>query len=123
MTNPATVKRPEVSDSEASRNAMALARIGAIRSELARTTPVELTVVVPTFNERANVPLLVERLDSVLADIAWEVVFVDDDSPDRTADSIRELARQDPRVRVIERHGRRGLSSATVQGVLSSAAP
>src|ERR1051325_1799750 len=82
---------------------------------------IELTVVVPTFNERTNVPLLVERLGQALAGIAWEVVFVDDDSPDQTGDAVREIARKDPRVRVIERIGRRGLSSATVEGVLSSA--
>src|SRR3982751_5440010 len=79
---------------------------------------IELTVVVPTFNERTNVPLLVERLGEALAGIAWEAVFVDDDSPDLTGDTVREIARQDPRVRVIERIGRRGLSSATVEGVL-----
>src|SRR3954463_12266780 len=84
---------------------------------------IELTVVVPTFNERTNVPLLVEGLGDALAGIAWEVVFVDDDSPDMTGDAVRAIARQDPRVRVIERIGRRGLSSATVEGVLSSAAP
>src|SRR5215472_7487900 len=84
---------------------------------------VELTVVVPTFNERTNVPLLVERLSRVLAAVAWEIVFVDDDSPDLTGDAVRDIARGDGRVRVIERIGRRGLSSATVEGVLSSAAP
>lgn len=84
---------------------------------------IELTVVVPTFNERTNVPLLVERLSAALAGIAWEVVFVDDDSPDLTGDTVRDIVRRDPRVRVIERIGRRGLSSATVEGVLSSAAP
>ncbi|HZP08711.1 glycosyltransferase family 2 protein [Methyloceanibacter sp.] len=83
----------------------------------------ELTVVVPTFNERENVPLLVERLDRALAGIAWEVIFVDDDSPDGTADAVRDLARRDPRVRGIERIGRRGLSSATVEGVLASSSP
>ena len=88
----------------------------------ARPAPIELTVVVPTFNERENVPLLVERLAIVLAGVEWEVVFVDDDSPDGTADVVRDIARRDARVRVIERIGRRGLSSATVEGVLSSAA-
>src|SRR6202790_5748204 len=84
---------------------------------------VELTVVVPTFNERTNVPLLVERLSQALAGVAWEAVFVDDDSPDQTGDAVRAIARRNPRVRVIERIGRRGLSRATVEGVLSSAAP
>lgn len=83
----------------------------------------ELTVVVPTFKEAQNVPLVVERLDEVLAGVAWEVVFVDDDSPDGTAEVARSIALRDRRVRVIRRIGRRGLSSACVEGVLSSAAP
>jgi len=85
--------------------------------------PLELGVVVPTFNERANVPLLVARLDAALAGRGWEVIFVDDDSPDGTADAARDLARTDPRVRVIQRIGRRGLSSATIEGMCASAAP
>ncbi len=85
--------------------------------------PIELTVVVPTFNEAANVPVLVERLDAALAGIAWEVVFVDDNSPDGTARVAREIAARDRRVRVIRRIGRRGLSTACVEGVLSSSAP
>lgn len=84
---------------------------------------IELTVVVPTFNESMNVPLVVQRLDTVLRGIAWEVVFVDDDSPDGTAAVARELATRDRRVRVIRRIGRRGLSTACVEGVLSSSAP
>jgi dolichol-phosphate mannosyltransferase len=88
-----------------------------------RDALIELTVVVPTFNERDNVPLLVDRLKAVLAGIAWEAVFVDDGSPDGTADVVRAIARLDPQVRVIERMDRRGLASATVEGVLSSAAP
>ncbi len=47
---------------------------------------VELTVVVPTFNERDNIEVLLARLDAALRGIAWEVVYVDDDSPDGTAD-------------------------------------
>ena len=84
---------------------------------------IELTVVVPTFNEAGNVPILVERLATVLADIAWEVVFVDDDSPDGTSAVARQMALRDRRVRVIRRLGRRGLSTACVEGVMSSAAP
>lgn len=83
----------------------------------------DLTIVVPTFNEAKNVPLLIERLDRVLDRIAWEVVFVDDDSPDGTAEIIRAMARRDPRVRLVHRIGRRGLSSACVEGIQSSSAP
>lgn len=86
-------------------------------------TPLELAVVVPTFNERGNVATLVERLDRALAGRHWEVIFVDDDSPDGTADAVRALGRDDPRVRVIQRFGRRGLSSACIEGMCATAAP
>ncbi len=83
----------------------------------------DLTVVVPTFNERENIPLLCERLSNVLAGIAWEAIFVDDDSPDGTADAVRAIARRDVRVRCLQRVGRRGLSSACIEGILASSAP
>src|SRR5690242_14708366 len=75
-----------------------------------------LTVVVPCYNERANVPRLVEKLRAALWNIAWEVIFVDDNSPDGTAEEVRRLARDDPRVRCIQRIGRRGLASAVIEG-------
>lgn len=84
---------------------------------------IELTVVVPTFNERDNVEFLVARLHRILTGIAWEVIFVDDDSTDGTGEVLRAMARRDPRVRAIERIGRRGLASACVEGFLASSAP
>jgi dolichol-phosphate mannosyltransferase len=83
----------------------------------------ELTIVVPTFNEHANIVPLLERLNAVLAGIAWEAIFVDDDSPDGTADAVREAARRDVRVRCIQRIGRRGLAGACIEGILASSAP
>jgi len=85
--------------------------------------PLDLAVVIPTFNEVRNVPLIIAKLDQALAGRSWEAVFVDDDSPDGTADAAREIARQDRRVRVIQRIGRRGLSSATIEGMCATAAP
>ena len=85
--------------------------------------PVELTVVVPTFNERENVPVLLDKLESALAGIEWEVIYVDDQSPDGTSDVVRDIARSSRRVRSIERIGRRGLSSACIEGIMASAAP
>ncbi len=82
-----------------------------------------LAVVVPTFNEKGNLRELVDRLDRTLAGIGWEVIFVDDDSPDGTAEFARELGRSDPRIRCLKRIGRRGLSSACVEGMLSTSAP
>ncbi len=83
----------------------------------------EIAVVVPTFNEQANVATLVARLDTALAGRRWEAIFVDDNSPDGTADAARDLARTDTRVRVIQRIGRRGLSSACIEGMCATAAP
>ena len=82
-----------------------------------------VSVVVPTFNERDNVTRLYRKLEAALKDVAWEVVFVDDNSPDGTWDVVRDLARQDGRVRCIRRIGRRGLSGACIEGILSSSAP
>ncbi len=86
-------------------------------------TPPRLAVVIPCYNEAANVAPMVERLDAALAGIAWEAIFVDDDSPDGTAARAKAIAARDPRIRCIRRIGRRGLASACVEGILSTAAP
>lgn len=83
----------------------------------------ELSVVLPSFNEAKNIPPLIELLDKALAGIAWEAIVVDDNSPDGTTEVARGLAAADPRVRVIRRIGRRGLSGACIEGILSSSAP
>jgi dolichol-phosphate mannosyltransferase len=85
---------------------------------------VELSIIVPTYNESENVPLLVAKLTDALAGIDWEVIFVDDDSRDGTAGVARRLAQTtSSNVRVVQRIGRRGLSSATIEGALASSAP
>jgi dolichol-phosphate mannosyltransferase len=90
---------------------------------LSRPKALELAVVLPTYNERKNVATMVERLDKALAGIAWEVIFVDDNSPDGTSDEARKLSLIDPRVRCIQRIGRRGLASAAIEGMCSTSAP
>jgi dolichol-phosphate mannosyltransferase len=82
-----------------------------------------VSVVVPTFNERDNVTTLYQRLAAAFKDVPWEVVFVDDNSPDGTWQVVRELSRNDPRVRCIRRIGRRGLSGACIEGILAASAP
>ncbi|MGH9673369.1 MAG: polyprenol monophosphomannose synthase, partial [Bryobacteraceae bacterium] len=84
---------------------------------------VRLAVVIPAYNERQNVPLVFEKVQTALDGIAHEVVFVDDDSPDGTAEAVRDLARTNPSVRLLRRIGRRGLASATIEGMLSTTAP
>jgi dolichol-phosphate mannosyltransferase len=81
-----------------------------------------LSVIVPSFNERLNVAPMIAKLDAALAGIAWEVIYVDDNSPDGTTREVRRIASQDARVRCIRRIGRRGLASAVIEGALSSSA-
>jgi dolichol-phosphate mannosyltransferase len=83
---------------------------------------IELTVVVPTYQERDNVAPLFQRLTSALAGKRWEVIFVDDDSQDGTPEAVRALALQDSRVRLIRRIGRKGLSSACIEGMFAATA-
>ena len=100
-----------------------VARIEASQTPWPEQAPVELSVVVPTFNERGNVGRLVAALDQALKGISWEVIFVDDDSPDETARTVIDLAAEDSRVRCLHRIGRRGLSTACIEGMLASCAP
>ncbi|SEF55232.1 dolichol-phosphate mannosyltransferase [Bryocella elongata] len=83
----------------------------------------EFAVIVPAYNERDNVAELVQGLTETLTAFNWEVIFVDDDSPDGTAAAVEVIARRNPRVRLIHRIGRRGLTSACVEGILSTTAP
>jgi dolichol-phosphate mannosyltransferase len=85
--------------------------------------PIELALVIPTRNERENIPILLTALAKALAAIEWEVIFVDDNSPDGTPEYIRGLAATDRRIRVLERIGRRGLSSACIEGMMATPAP
>lgn len=89
----------------------------------AATSSLELAVVVPVLNEHDNIEPLLTRLSFVLAGIQWEAIFVDDGSTDGTPELIESIGRGDRRVRLIRRFGRRGLSSAVVEGFLSSVAP
>ncbi len=82
----------------------------------------EISIIIPTFNEKENVAELVRLVAAAMAGISWELIFVDDNSPDGTARTVRDLAATDGRVRCIQRLGRRGLSSACIEGMLSSSA-
>jgi dolichol-phosphate mannosyltransferase len=98
------------------------AAIAAASAAFASHPAPELSVIVPTFNEQANIPILVERLGRVLGGCDWEVLFVDDNSPDGTAAVTRAIGAADNRVRCIRRIGRRGLAGACLEGMLASQA-
>lgn len=87
------------------------------------TAPILRAVIVPTFNERDNVGPLYDKICVVMPASRWEVIFVDDDSKDGTADAVRQLAEQHINVRLIRRFGRRGLSSAAIEGMMATTAP
>ena len=89
---------------------------------LATSPAPELTIVIPTFNERDNIPVITERLRTLLAAVSWEIIFVDDDSPDGSAALTKELGAHDQRIRCIRRLGRRGLAGACIEGMLASQA-
>ena len=84
---------------------------------------IRLGVVLPTYNERKNLRGMIDRLDKALEGIPFEVIVVDDNSPDGTSDEARAIAQDDARVHVIQRIGRRGLSSAAIEGMCATAAP
>lgn len=83
----------------------------------------QIAIIIPTLNESGNVRPLLDRIENALQGIRWEAVFVDDNSSDGTADLLREIGRTDHRIRVLQRIGRRGLSSAVVEGMLATSAP
>jgi dolichol-phosphate mannosyltransferase len=83
----------------------------------------ELTVVVPAYRERDNVLPLLTALERALDGRDWEAIFVVDDAFDGTEEVVRQRAQQDPRVRCVQRIGRRGLASACIEGMLASSAP
>lgn len=82
----------------------------------------DFAIVLPTYNERDNIPLVIARLTEALRGLTWEAIFVDDDSPDGTADVVSSHARWDSRIRLIHRIGRRGLASACIEGMMATQA-
>ncbi len=83
----------------------------------------ECAVIVPTLNEQGNISTLVAALDAALIGRSYEIIFVDDWSSDRTPDVIGAIAARRSDVRLIRRYGRRGLSTAVVEGALATLAP
>lgn len=82
----------------------------------------QIAIILPTFNERDSLPVLIKRIGRVLEGEDWEIVVVDDNSPDGTAAVARSLGEHDRRIRCIRRIGRRGLAGACIEGILASQA-
>lgn len=83
----------------------------------------DFAVIVPVLNEVGNIAPLLQRIIAALPPVSWELIFVDDGSTDGTIAEIERAAQCDRRIRVIRRIGRRGLSSAVMEGFLSTIAP
>ena len=79
-----------------------------------------LSIVIPTYNERDNISKILERLKKTLKNITYEIIFVDDNSPDGTSKEIRNFMKNSSRIRLIYRVGRRGLSGAIIEGVFAA---
>jgi dolichol-phosphate mannosyltransferase len=75
-------------------------------------------LVIPTLNEAENLPTLFDRIRDAmsLVDLPYEIVVVDDDSQDGTADVVSKFSQTDPRIRLLVRRGQRGLAGAVIHG-------
>src|SRR5436853_159327 len=78
----------------------------------------QFALVIPTLNEAGNMPALLDRVQIALArvDLDYQLLIVDDDSQDGTADIVNEYSRRDPRIRLLVRKGARGLAGAVIYG-------
>jgi len=81
-----------------------------------------VSIIVPTYQESANIPILFERLKVTLDGLPWEMIVVDDDSPDGTSNVAFALAANDRRLRCLRRVNRSGLAGAVIEGWMASSA-
>ena len=79
-----------------------------------------LSIVIPTFNERENISKILGKLRKTLRNVKYEIIFVDDNSPDGTSDEVKAFMQKSPNIHLIHRIGRRGLSGAVIEGIFAS---
>jgi dolichol-phosphate mannosyltransferase len=90
--------------------------------ETPRRSKPTVSIVVPTYQESDNIPILFDRIKFALSGAQWELIVVDDDSPDGTWNIAFALAAEDRRVRCLRRVNRSGLAGAVIEGWMSSSA-
>ncbi|MEM2930424.1 MAG: glycosyltransferase family 2 protein [Thermoproteota archaeon] len=78
---------------------------------------IQLSIIIPTYMEAENLPKLIERIEEALKEIDFEIIIVDDNSPDGTADIAEGLGIEFGNIRVIRRPGKLGLGSAVMDGL------
>ena len=79
-----------------------------------------LSIVIPTFNEKDNIIIILEELKKVLKSISHEIIFVDDNSPDGTSAVVKDCMKKSSKIRLIHRIGRRGLAGAVIEGIFAA---
>ena len=79
-----------------------------------------LSIVIPTYNERDNIIVILEELKKVLKSISHEIIFVDDNSPDGTSAVVKDCMKKSSKIRLIHRIGRRGLAGAVIEGIFAA---
>ena len=79
-----------------------------------------LSIVIPTYNEKDNIFRILERLKKVLKSITYEIIFIDDNSPDGTAAVIKDCIKNSSKIHLIHRIGRKGLAGAVIEGVFAA---
>ena len=115
----AAPRSPTSDQPVAAANSSALSVADAVvRGVVASPHRIDATIILPTYNERENIAHAIATITQVMGDgVSWEILVVDDDSPDRTWEVVDALAQQDGRVRCYRRVDRKGLSSAIVDGM------
>ncbi len=78
------------------------------------------SIVLPTYNEKDTICPLIGQLIGLKNSFSLEILVVDDDSSDGTAELVRQLAREEPCIRLIRRLGRSGLASAIKEGLMDA---
>lgn len=77
---------------------------------------IDFSLIIPTLNESKNIKLLLDQVTAILRDYSYEIIVADDNSPDGTADIVDGLTKTNPRLKLLRRHGKKGLSAAVVDG-------